>query len=169
MDLIKTTGFNSFNFLTFMLLTFNLMANINNNINNNNNNNNDNNINAIDQNSQNTVTNTNSGNQISVTVLPIPGKRSFRTLRSISSGYNNQEKNKSYHSIANALLSHLIQVQNKAREVSKDCESFEYCAGTKRLMNYFEIENAISMSLLYHGIDPNLKKLSCEKLFPNCD
>ena len=68
-------GINSFNFLAFVLLTYNVVANVNNNLNNNNNNKNDQNINAISQNSNNVATNTNVGNQIGVTVLPIPGKR----------------------------------------------------------------------------------------------
>ena len=42
-------GFNSFNFLTFMVMVFNAVANVNNNINNNNNNNNDINLNSISQ------------------------------------------------------------------------------------------------------------------------
>ena len=42
-------GFNSFNFLTFMVMTFNAVANVNNNINNNNNNNQDINLNSISQ------------------------------------------------------------------------------------------------------------------------
>ena len=152
-----------------MLLTFNLMANINNNINNNNNNNNDNNINAIDQNSQNTVTNTNSGNQISVTVLPIPGKRSLRTLRSISYCNITAKRKLSDYSIANILLSHLIDVKDRIQKVSAECESFEYCIGTKRLLTLFDLDNTVVLSFLKHGISPNLKKVSCKKLFPTCN
>ena len=77
-------GINSFNFLAFILLTFNIVANVNNNLNNNNNNKNDQNINAISQNSNNVATNTNAGNAIGVTVLPIPGKRSIDIWRKIS-------------------------------------------------------------------------------------
>merc|ERR1712051_463851 len=53
-------GINSYNFLAFILLTFNIVANINNN----NNNKNDQNINAISQNSNNVATNTNAANGI---------------------------------------------------------------------------------------------------------
>ena len=60
--------------MTFTLLVFNLVANVNNNLNNNNNAN-KNNINAISQDSNNVASNTNAVNQIGVTVLPIPGKR----------------------------------------------------------------------------------------------
>ena len=77
-------GINSFNFMAFILLTFNIMANVNNNLNNNNNNKNDQNINAISQNSNNVASNTNVGNAIGVTVLPIPGKRSLDFWRSIN-------------------------------------------------------------------------------------
>ena len=77
-------GINSFNFLAFILLTFNVVANVNNNLNNNNNNKNDQNINAISQNSNNVATNTNSGNVIGVTVLPIPGKRSLDFWKSVT-------------------------------------------------------------------------------------
>ena len=61
-------GINSFNFLAFTLMVFNVVANVNNNLNNNNLNKNDNNINAISQNSNNVATNTNVANQIGVTV-----------------------------------------------------------------------------------------------------
>ena len=152
-----------------MLLTFNLMANINNNINNNNNNNNDNNINAIDQNSQNTATNTNSANQISVTVLPIPGKRSFRRLRSINSCSNGQSGNLTTSSITNTLFSYLISVNSKIRETSMECNSFEYCIGIKNVITYFDLKNVVSLDLLKSGINPSLKKLACKELFPNCD
>ena len=73
-------GFNSFNFMTFVLLVYNLVANVNNNLNNNNNNANKNNINAINQDSQTVSSNTNAVNQLMVTVLPIPGKRSIENL-----------------------------------------------------------------------------------------
>ena len=73
-------GFNSFNFMTFMLLVYNIVANVNNNLNNNNNNANKNNINAINQDSQTVSSNTNAVNQLMVTVLPIPGKRSIENL-----------------------------------------------------------------------------------------
>lgn len=74
-------GFNSFNFMTFVLLVFNAVANINNNLNNNNNNINDNNVNTITQNSNNVASNVNAANQIGVVVLPIPGKRSVHTVK----------------------------------------------------------------------------------------
>ena len=73
-------GFNSFNFMTFVLLVYNLVANVNNNLNNNNNNANKNNINAINQDSQTVSSSTNAVNQLMVTVLPIPGKRSIENL-----------------------------------------------------------------------------------------
>ena len=124
------------------------MANINNNINNNNNNNNDNNINAIDQNSQNTVTNTNSGNQISVTVLPIPGKRSFRRLRSTSFCYNQADRNVTSNLIADVLFTQLMLVQNRIHKNSPECEAFEYCVAIQHLLKFAQFYGKIWSSLL---------------------
>ena len=73
-------GFNSFNFMTFVLLTLNAVANTNNNINNNNNNNNDINYNTINQDSNNIVSNSENTNMVMAVILPVPGKRSIDTL-----------------------------------------------------------------------------------------
>jgi hypothetical protein len=73
---VGNLGFNSFNFLTFMVLTFNAIANTNNNINNNNNNDNDINLNSISQDSNNAVSNSDNSNTVMVMILPMPGKRS---------------------------------------------------------------------------------------------
>jgi hypothetical protein len=54
---VGNLGFNSFNFMTFILLTLNAVANTNNNINNNNNNNVNINYNTINQDSNNVVSN----------------------------------------------------------------------------------------------------------------
>jgi hypothetical protein len=50
--------------MTLVLLTFNVVANVNNNLNNNNNNNNENNLNGVSQNANNVATNTNAANEI---------------------------------------------------------------------------------------------------------
>lgn len=71
-------GFNSFNFMTFILLVLNAVANTNNNVNNNNNNNNNLNYNSINQDSNNVISNSDNTNMITATILPIPGKRSFK-------------------------------------------------------------------------------------------
>ena len=70
-------GFNSFNFMTFVLLTLNAVANVNNNVNNNNNNNNDVNYNTINQDSNNLVSNSENTNMVMAVILPVPGKRSL--------------------------------------------------------------------------------------------
>ena len=50
--------------MTLVVLTFNIVANVNNNLNNNNNNNNENNLNGVSQDANNVATNTNAANQI---------------------------------------------------------------------------------------------------------
>ena len=72
-------GFNSFNFLTFMVMVFNAVANVNNNINNNNNNNNDFNLNSISQDSNSVVSNSDNQNTIMAMILPVPGRRRKRS------------------------------------------------------------------------------------------
>ena len=151
-----------------MLLTFNLMVNINNNINNNNNNNNDNNLNAVDQNSQNTVTNTNAANQISVTVLPIPGKRSFRKLRSVASCPNQDLTNTTEESIAAIMFSQLVSVYSKLEMEDNSCHSYNFCVATKNLLQIFELEDIVSIDLLKVGINPSLGSIPCKQPFSNC-
>jgi len=68
-------GFNSFNFLTFMVMVFNAVANVNNNINNNNNNNNDINLNSISQDSNSVVSNSDNMNSVMAMILPVPGRK----------------------------------------------------------------------------------------------
>ena len=143
------------------------MVNINNNINNNNNNNNDNNINAVDQNSQNTVTNTNAANQISVTVLPIPGKRSFRKLRSAPCFYRERESDIE-ESVANLLFSHMFPVNSMQDSKDDPCNPYKFCKEMKNVLDIFELDNVVLVNLLTFGINPKLTELSCKELFPNC-
>jgi len=70
-------GFNSFNFMTFVLLTLNAVANVNNNINNNNNNNVDINYNTINQDSNSVISNSENMNMVMAMILPVPGKRTL--------------------------------------------------------------------------------------------
>jgi len=80
---VGNLGFNSFNFMTFILLTLNAVANTNNNINNNNNNNIDINYNTINQDSNNVISNSENMNTIMAVILPAPGRSLFnRTKRS---------------------------------------------------------------------------------------
>ena len=66
--------------MTFILLTLNAVANINNNINNNNNNNNNINYNTISQDSNNVISNSENMNMVTAVILPIPGKRSLELM-----------------------------------------------------------------------------------------
>ena len=71
-------GFNSFNFLTFMVLVSNAVANVNNNINNNNNNHNDISLNSVSQDSNSVVSNSDNQNTVMAVILPIPAGRKRR-------------------------------------------------------------------------------------------
>ena len=135
-------GINSFNFLSFVLLTYNVVANVNNNLNNNNNNKNDQNINAISQNSNNVATNTNVGNQIGVTVLPIPGKRAIDSLRQKVVKLK-QCKVDIIDNVAAFLFDHLMQLKNSL-EHSQYCGSFQICNKIKDITQELNFEEAIS-------------------------
>ena len=130
-------GINSFNFLTFILLTFNLVVSINNNINNNNNNNNDNSLNAVSQTSNNVATNTNSVNQLSVTILPIPGKRSFENLRQCR---RKREANDVNQRIASTLFKHIADL-NTTRT---DCVEYNICLKIAQILHEFGLESNVT-------------------------
>lgn len=143
------------------------MVNINNNLNNNNNNNNDNNINTIDQNSQNTVTNTNAANQISVTVLPIPGKRSFRKLRSLPY-VNCGKENPIEESAAKLLFTHMFTDNIIKAKKDDSCTPYKICKEVMNVLDTFELQNIVSVDLLRFRITPKVSSFSCSALFPNC-
>jgi len=161
-------GFNSFNFMTFTLLVFNLVANVNNNLNNNNNNANKNNINAISQDSNNVASNTNAVNQIGVTVLPIPGKRSVDDLiRKFNKNVQPrcQAKPQVTAPLADFALSQLLHI---SKEPDAICRGFRACSATKSMLAYTEIPEAFSRDLLLAGLSPFLSRTRCEDLFPQC-
>ena len=160
-------GINSFNFLAFVLLTYNVVANVNNNLNNNNNNKNDQNINAISQNSNNVATNTNVGNQIGVTVLPIPGKRAIDSLRQKVVKLK-QCKVDIIDNVAALLFNHLMQLKTSLEHHSQYCESFEICNKIKDITEELKFEDAISMGLEQQNQIPFMKIVKCETLFPEC-
>ena len=127
-------GINSFNFLAFVLLTYNVVANVNNNLNNNDNNKNDQNINAISQNSNNVATNTNVGNQIGVTVLPIPGKRAIDQLRHLSfSDAKAKECNVDIIDNVAALLYDRLMQLKSSLDISSYCQSYKICNSIKQI------------------------------------
>ena len=162
-------GFNSFNFMTFVLLVFNLVANVNNNLNNNNNNANKNNINAVNQDSNSVSSNTNAVNQLMVTILPIPGKRSVESLiRGYQSSVSRVCSKDGPHvtePLADFALSLLLEV---AGERSEACRGYRACLATKSLLHYVEIAEAFSVSLQSAGLSPFLTVTKCEQLFPQC-
>ena len=152
-----------------MLLTFNLMANINNNLNNNNNNNNDNNINAIDQNSQNTVTNTNAANQISVTILPIPGRRSFRKLRSTSPITCNKASCNDHNQWMVSLLAYYMNnVYGLSNADTIECMPYRICIATIQMQRLLDLENVISLHILRFGETAKPTASLCKRLFQYC-
>ena len=160
-------GFNSFNFMTFTLLVFNIVANVNNNLNNNNNNANKNNINAINQDSNNVASNTNAVNQLMVTVLPIPGKRSVDNL---IRKYNKNVLPKCKapaitEPLADFAVSQLMEI---AAEPDPLCRGFKACGAVKNLMKYTEIAEAYSKDLFNIGLSPFLSQARCEAFFPQC-
>ena len=160
-------GINSFNFLAFVLLTYNVVANVNNNLNNNNNNKNDQNINAISQNSNNVATNTNVGNQIGVTVLPIPGKRAIDSLRQKVVKLK-QCKVDIIDNVAALLFNHLMQLKTSLEHHSQYCGSFQVCNKIKDITEELNFEDAISMELEQQNQIPFMKIVKCETLFPEC-
>ena len=161
-------GFNSFNFMTFMLLVYNIVTNINNNLNNNNNNANKNNINSINQDSQTVSSSVNAVNQLMVTVLPIPGKRSVDNLvrqynKNIRSSCSNSPTvSESFSDIAlHTLLTLTTEytLYNKPShsdtlytvEDSSNCQSFSVCQAFKTLLQITNIKEAYSRHLHLEG------------------
>ena len=159
---IGNLGFNSFNFLTFMILTFNAITNVNNNINNNNNNNNDISLNSISQTSQNTISNSDNSNDIMVMILPMPGGRKKRALHQ----NNNIVKEK----IAlEKLWSSISDFIDEAELIDIKCEPYRIC-------NKFKIFQADTkyLDVLFINLLPSkkthslLSRLNCSDLFPHC-
>jgi hypothetical protein len=165
-------GINSFNFMAFVLLTFNVVANVNNNLNNNNNNKNDNNINAISQNSNNVATNTNVGNSIGVTVLPIPGKRSLdiltRDLRTLLSDKGCIKGQTLSDTVASELFSRLVELNEILDKKSSSCIAFKLCKAIKSVVMDYVLDDAVAMGLASKGEVPFMRFVRCESLFPTC-
>ena len=126
-----------FNFLTFILLSFNLIVSINNNLNSNNNNNNQNNLNSVSQSSTNLVTNTNSVNKISVTILPSPGKRS--TDYGCTSHPNRTTVDIAASFLFDHLMDYRLLLLNRSLDVH--CKEHQTC------IKIMEISQAFNVSL----------------------
>ena len=128
---------NKFNFLTFVVLIFNLVVSVNNNLNSNNNNNNQNSLNAVSQTSNNLVTNTNSVNKISVTILPSPGKRS--TDYGCTSHSNLTTADIAASFLFDQLMDYRLQLLN--RTLNLHCQEHQAC------IKMMEISRAFNVSL----------------------
>ena len=119
-------GFNSFNFLTFMVLVFNAVANVNNNINNNNNNDNDINLNSISQDSNNVVSNSDNENTVMAMILPVPGKRR-RKRRTVTCPHHPRTATV----ILKAAKQHFFNWRRQP--VHQHCEEYRICYTLKQL------------------------------------
>ena len=143
-DGIGNLGFNSFNFLTFMILTFNAITNVNNNINNNNNNNNDVSLNSISQSSSNTISNSDNSNDIMVMILPMPGKRRKRK-RSLPGDGDDEP----WISMSDEAFGSLMQTKmNHLRNIDEECEAYTICLFLRMFRAKMELDD-IFWSILY--------------------
>lgn len=124
-------GFNSFNFLTFMIMVFNAVANVNNNINNNNQNNQDLNFNSISQDSNNVVSNSDNQNTVMAIILPVPGrkKRSVCPL------------------MTQDLIKNLIELIQKAPH----CSDYFICKGLLQIGDFYQL-NAVSVKYFSNNL-----------------
>ena len=141
---------------------------MNNNLNNNNNNANKNNINAVNQDSNSVSSNTNAVNQLMVTILPIPGKRSVENLirnYEASSSLSCQTTPPVTEPLADFALALLLEV---ASEKSESCRGYKVCLATKKLIHFVDIAEAFSVSLHSAGLSPFITATDCEELFSAC-
>ena len=175
---IGNFGFNSFNFLTFMILTFNAVANINNNINNNNNNNNDISLNSVSQTSSNTVSNSDNSNDIMVMILPVPGKRR-RKRRSVhavqdNNFYIHDSRSEGHFGetgevMFNSLKSYVDEVSVK-EQMNEHCEGYVICKNLKEVMKKLFLDEIllVEFSMITSLFPPLLSAVACESVFPEC-
>ena len=142
---------------------------MNNNLNNNNNNANKNNINAVNQDSNSVSSSTNAVNQLMVTILPIPGKRSvenlIRNYHASSSSSCQKTLPPVTEPLADFALALLLEV---ASEKSESCRGYKVCLATKKLIHFVDIAEAFSVSLHSAGLSPFLTATDCKELFSAC-
>jgi len=162
-------GFNSFNFMTFVLLTLNAVANTNNNINNNNNNNIDINYNTINQDSNNLVSNSENMNMVTATILPVPGRRSLDLLnKSLKHHISKRCAGQTKLTVQDLVKMEVLeQVQRIIMEKREECEGLAVCQAIKQISGIF-LKDAINTDLLEMGENPFLSMISCGQLFPHC-
>ena len=159
---IGNLGFNSFNFLTFMILTFNAITNVNNNINNNNNNNNDVSLNSISQTSSNTISNSDNSNDIMVMILPMPGGRKKRSLPKNVDGISDA-------TILKEIWSSISNFINQSKSIDTRCEPYVLCKIMKSFQENIHLLDILFIDLSDSNHHPSLMSLlSCNKIFPHC-
>lgn len=138
-------------------------------MNNNNNNANKNNINAVNQDSNSVSSNTNAVNQLMVTILPIPGKRSVENLIRNYKASSSESCSKTLppvtEPLADLAYSLLLEV---AGENLETCRGYKACLATKKLIDFVDIAEAFSVPLHSAGLSPFLTVTDCEELFPGC-
>ena len=128
---VGNLGFNSFNFLTFMVMVFNAVANVNNNINNNNNNDQDINLNSISQDSNSVVANSDNQNSVMAIILPIPAGRKKR-------GINKKICPVSVHSFVDRLVQDLRQMP--------ECSEYVICRYVLEAQDLYQLEYTIGQN-----------------------
>jgi len=150
--------------MTLILLTFNIVANVNNNLNNNNNNNNENNLNGISQNANSVSSNTNAVNTIGVTVLPIPGKRSLRFRR-----FTQQcPKTDSKSILIESVLDEIRSLHGLLLNQNKTCQEFQVCTKIKEHISKYKLYDVAILELQQEFGSPSTKQIDCHQLFPDC-
>ena len=155
-------GFNSFNFMAFIVLVFNAVANINNNLNNNNNNINDNNLNAISQESNNVASTVNVANQVGITILPIPGRR---RRRSVDFWLRKRLKVGHREDSLDALGSYLVKELSRLHVYAANakCEAFQMCKTMRR------VTRRVGVDAIFKNADGlKVSQANCNDLFPGC-
>jgi len=162
-------GFNSFNFMTFVLLTLNAVANTNNNINNNNNNNIDINYNTINQDSNNLVSNSENMNMVTATILPVPGRRSLDLLnKSLKHHLGKRCAGNLNMSVIDLVKMEIVeQAERILMEEREECEGLAVCQAIKQISGIF-LKDAINTDILEAGENPFISMMNCVQLFPHC-
>ncbi|KAK4310498.1 hypothetical protein Pmani_017926 [Petrolisthes manimaculis] len=186
-------GFNSFSFLTFLLLTFNGVLSAVNNINNNNNNNNANSQNTVQVNTDAVNTNSDSSNKVTVIIPPIIGRRRRRWGRRSSDDRDTEEV------AAAGLVTKVLQRATREAVVTRDeCEGALWCnlmvdvAREARVTALLQISSSLITSKVHlhlphsfnntssiplhllHSLSTNITSIiplhlaSCHSLFPHC-
>jgi hypothetical protein len=150
-------GFNSFNFLTFMVMVFNAVANTNNNINNNNNNDNDINLNSVSQDDNQVVSNSDNMNTIMAMILPVPGRRRRRSTAK-------KQQNCSSEQVAAELFDVAVKVSSQG-SLDYGCVEYFICNSLLHFKQAFNLEDVLVPGGAPHD---RLRDPDCDRLFPEC-